>query len=237
MPFNHPMFWVCIAVAAVVCGVVGVLAGILYRKKVGERLIGSAEQKAKVIVEEGQKQAASAQKEALLSAKEDIMRQRNDFEREMKERRNEVSRTESRLAKKEEVLEKKTEQVENKSEQLDKKIKENEQFRELIAEQLKMQMNKLEAIAGYSAEQAKEELVARVENEAKEEIARRLEELEAQYKEDAEEKARDIITLAIQRYASDQVAEVTISTVALPNDDMKGRIIGREGRNIQQLKS
>ena len=236
MPWDNPIFWVCIAGVAVVCIVVGVLAGILYRKKVGERLIGSAEQKAKALVEEGQKQAASAQKEALLSAKEEIMRQRNDFEREMKDRRNEVSRTESRLAKKEEILEKKTEQAEHKSEQLDKKIKENEQFRELIAEQLKMQMNKLEAIAGYSAEQAKEELVARVENEAKEEIARRLEELEAQYKEDAEEKARDIITLAIQRYASDQVAEVTISTVALPNDDMKGRIIGREGRNIQQLE-
>ena len=237
MPWENPIaFWISIVVVALVCIVVGVVAGILYRKKIGERAIGSAELKAKALVEEGQKQAASAQKEALLSAKEEIMRQRNDFEREMKERRNEVSRTESRLAKKEETLEKKTEQVEHKSEQLDKKIKENEQFRELIAEQLKMQMNKLEAIAGYSAEQAKEELVARVENEAKEEIARRLEELEAQYKEDAEEKARDIITLAIQRYASDQVAEVTISTVALPNDDMKGRIIGREGRNIQQLE-
>lgn len=237
MPWENPTtFWISTIVVALVCIVVGVLVGVLYRKKVAERIIGSAEQKAKSLVEEGTKQAASAQKEALLSAKEEIMRQRNDFEREMKERRNEVSRTESRLAKKEETLEKKTEQVEHKSEQLDKKIKENEQFRELIAEQLKMQMNKLETIAGYSAEQAKEELVARVENEAKEEIARRLEELEAQYKEDAEEKARDIITLAIQRYASDQVAEVTISTVALPNDDMKGRIIGREGRNIQQLE-
>ena len=137
MPWNNPMLWVCIAVVAVVGIGVGALIGILYRKKVAERLIGSAEQKAKLIVEEGEKQAASAQKEAMLSAKEDIMRQRNDFEREMKERRNEVSRTESRLAKKEETLEKKTEQVEAKSEQLDKKIKENEQFRELIAEQLK----------------------------------------------------------------------------------------------------
>ena len=236
MIWNDPIFWVSVIVVALVGIAIGVLIGILYRKKVSERIIGSAEQKAKALVEEGTKQAASAHKEALITAKEEIMRQRNDFEREMKERRNEVSRTESRLAKKEETLERKTEQVENKSEQLDKKIKENEQFRELIAEQLKMQMNKLETIAGYSAEQAKEELVARVENEAKEEIARRLEELEAQYKEDAEEKARDIITLAIQRYASDQVAEVTISTVALPNDDMKGRIIGREGRNIQQLE-
>ena len=174
MPWENPIaFWISIVVVALVCIVGGVVAGILYRKKIAERAIGSAEQKAKALVEEGQKQAASAQKEALLSAKEEIMRQRNDFEREMKERRNEVSRTESRLAKKEETLEKKTEQVEHKSEQLDKKIKENEQFRELIAEQLKMQMNKLETIAGYSAEQAKEELVSRVENEAKEEIARR----------------------------------------------------------------
>ena len=115
MPWTNPIFWVCIAVVAVVCIGVGALIGILYRKKVAERAIGSAEQRAKAIIEEGEKQAASAQKEAMLSAKEDIMRQRNDFEREMKERRNEATRTESRLAKKEETLEKKTEQVEHKS--------------------------------------------------------------------------------------------------------------------------
>ena len=221
----------------VVCLIIGGLLGILYRKKVAEAKIGTAEQKARELVDEGKKQAETAKKEALLSAKEEIMRQKNDMEQEIKERRNEISRTESRLSKKEENLDRKSEQLDKKNEQLDRKLKECDIVREQIDATLAEHQKTLERVSGYTAEQAKAELVAALEDEIRHEQAQRIVELEAQYRDEADDKACRIMALAIQRCAGDFVAESTISSVALPSEEMKGRIIGREGRNIQKLET
>ena len=228
--------WILLVVAAVVGIFIGVAVGIAMRKKIGERKIGSAEDEAKRIKDDAAKEAESMRKEALISAKEDILRQRNEAEKEIKERRSEISRTERRISQKEENLDKKVEGLERKNELLDKKIKENDAVREQIEELLKKEQKVLEDISGISAEEAKEELISRVESEVKHELAQRLSNLEEQFKEEADAKAKNIISLAIQRCAADHVAETTISVVSLPNEDMKGRIIGREGRNIQMIE-
>jgi len=226
------------AIIGAVAGIlVGFLVGFIIRKKLGEAKIGSAEAEAKKILEEAKKNAESAKKEALIEVKEKNMAQRNELEREIRERRNEISRLENRIAKKEETLDKKTEALEHKSEVLDKKIKENDELREVQNEILKQQLKKLEEISGISIEQAKQELFDRVESEIKHELAQRLDELETKFKEEADDKAKNILSLAIQRYASDHVSEATVSSVALPSDEMKGRIIGREGRNIQKIET
>ena len=232
-----PVEILIVVIVGIVCLAVGGLVGVLYRKKVAEAKIGTAEQKAKELVEEGTKQAETLKKEALLSAKEEIMRQKNDMEQEIKERRSEVSRTESRLSKKEENLDKKSEQLDKKNEQLDKKLKECDAVREQIDATLEEQKLMLEKVSGYTAEQAKAELVAELEEEIRHEQAQRIVELEEQYREEADDKACRIMALAIQRCAGDFVAESTISSVALPSEEMKGRIIGREGRNIQKLET
>ena len=226
-----------IPVALVIGVVVGVVVGMVIRKRVAEAEIGSAEEEAAKLVDEGRKQAETLKKEALLSAQEENLRTKKDMEQEIKDRRAEVSRTESRLAKKEENLDKKSEQFDRKNEQLDKRIKEAEAVREQADSVLAQHMARLEQISGYTSEQAKAELVANMETEVRHEMAQRLVELEAQYKEEADEKARHIMALAIQRCAGDFVAESTISSVALPSEEMKGRIIGREGRNIQKLET
>ena len=231
--------WVVIllaAAAAVVGILIGLAVGIAVRKKISERKIGSAENEAKKIKEDAVKEAESMKKEALISAKEDILRQRNESEKELKERRSEVTRMERRITQKEENLDKKMEGLERKNELLDKKIKENDAVREQINALLKKEEAILEEISGISADEAKEELISRVESEVKHELAQRLSELEEQFKEEADTKAKNIISLAIQRCAADHVAETTISVVSLPNEDMKGRIIGREGRNIQMIE-
>ena len=224
------------AIGAVAGILLGVIVGIIIRKTISEKKIGSAEMEASRIVSEAHKEAETSKKEALISAKEDILRQRNEAEKELKERRNEINRQERRIAQKEENLDKKTETLEKKNEQLDRKLKENESIREQINELFQKELKILENISGISAQEAKEELISRVESEVKHDLAQRLDELENQFKEDADEKAKNIISLAIQRCAADHVAETTISVVALPNEDMKGRIIGREGRNIQMLE-
>ena len=228
---------ILVVVSLVVGVVVGALAGVAYRKRIGEAKIGSAEQRANELIAEGEKRAETLKKEALLAAKEDIMKSKNEMEQEIKDRRAEVSRTESRLSKKEENLDKKSEQLDRKTEQLDRKLKENEAVREQIDAVLAQQMQRLEEVSGYTAEQAKAELVSGLEEEVRHEMAQKLVELEEQYKEEADDKACRIMALAIQRCAGDFVAESTISSVVLPSEDMKGRIIGREGRNIQKLET
>ena len=224
--------------AALVAGLlIGILTGISIRKRFAEAKIGSAEVEAKRLLEESAKQAETRKKEALLEAKEEILRQRNEAERELKERRAELTRTERRLTQKEENIDKKSDALERKNETLDKKIKEADTVKEQIDQVLAEHLAKLEEIAGVSAEDAKEELLARVESEVQHELAQRLDELETEFKENADEKARNIISLAIQRCAADHVAETTISVVTIPSEDMKGRIIGREGRNIQKLET
>ncbi len=224
-------------VTALVCLVIGFFGGIIYRKKVGESEIGSAEQEAARILDKAEKDAETTKKEALLEAKEEILRQKTESEKEIKDRRREVSKLEQRLTSKEETLERKMESLEKKDEALNRKIKENESKLEEI-EQIKQQhIEQLEKIAQLSAEEAKRELVERVESEARHESAMKLAEIEAQLKEDADEKAKNIISLAIQRCAADHVSEATVSVVPIPSDDMKGRIIGREGRNIRTIET
>lgn len=217
--------------------VVGALAGFLIRRLVAERKIGSARTEADRVVAEAAKKAEAVKKEKLLEAKEEILQKRNEAEAEIKERRAEVSHTERRLSQKEDTLDRKSEALDRKNEQLDQKIKENEALQIKINNALAEQQSALEKVAGLTAEEAKEELIERVEGEVKHELAQRLDELDSQFKEEADAKARNILALAIQRCATDQVAESTISVVQIPSEEMKGRIIGREGRNIQKLET
>jgi len=236
------MPYVLTAVAAVIVGlVIGVFAGIAYRKNVAEKTIGSAELQAKKIIADGMNQAkadaASAKKEALIEAKEEMLRAKNEFEQEIKERRGELSRQERRVQSKEETLDKKTENLEKKDEALQKKIQENE----LLAEDLQNQKTEarmaLQRISGMTAEQARMKLIEDMVEEVRHEQAKKMVELEQEFKDNADEKARNIVALAIQRCAADHVAEITVSTVTLPSEEMKGRIIGREGRNIRTIET
>ena len=215
----------------------GISTGVRKTKiKNGKLKIASAEDEAKKILERGAKDAEAKKKDMILEAKEEVLRLRNETERELKERRAEVSRQERRLNQKEENLDKKTETLERKSEQLDAKLKENEDARAQIDEIVAKHVKRLEEISGYTAEQAKMELLTRVEAETRHEMAQKLDELETQFKEEADQKAKNLLTLAIQRCAADHVAEATISVVSIPSEEMKGRIIGREGRNIQKFE-
>ncbi|MBE6703980.1 MAG: ribonuclease Y [Ruminococcaceae bacterium] len=226
-----------IVIGLVVGAALGVLIGYAYRKKIGEAKIKSAEDEAKRILDEALKNSETKKKEALIEAKEEALKLKNEAEREAKERRNEVARLEKRAQQKEETLDKKIEQCEQTEEKYKAKIAECDKKYEEIDELCAQQREKLEEISGYTTEQAKEYLLQKVEVEVRHEMAVKINELEQQAKDEADEKARNIISLAIQRLASDQVAETTVSTVALPNDDMKGRIIGREGRNIKSIES
>lgn len=207
------------------------------RKKNGTLKIADAEQEAKQILANAAKDAESKKKDLILGAKEEILQLRNDTERELKDRRAEVTRMERRLTQKEENLDRKTDALEKKNDQLDVKLRENDALREQIQSVIDQHLQRLEEISGYTTEQAKAELLQQMESETRHEMAQKLDELETQFKEEAETKARNLLTLAIQRCAADHVAESTISVVTLPNDEMKGRIIGREGRNIQKLET
>ena len=232
--------WLAIVIGVgigIVVGVVVTLIGFAIRRKSGKAKVASAESEAKRILDEAQKNAEAKKKDLLLEAKEEALRVRNETERDLKERRGEISRTERRLNQKEENLDHKTEVLERKNEQLDEKLKEVDTMKEHVNEVLSQHLRRLEEISNYTAAEAKDELLARVETDARHEMAQKLVELEAQFKEEADDKARNILSLAIQRCAADHVSESTISVVTLPSEEMKGRIIGREGRNIQKLET
>ncbi len=229
-------FIITIASAALAL-IIGFSIGFVYRKKIAEAKIGGAEKKAKVIIEEAKKTAETKKKEALIEAKDEIHKNRNEFERELKERRSEISRQERRIQQKEESLDKKAESLEKKDETLNQKIKEADALKEEAAKVKSAQLEILERISGLSVEEAKAFLLKNVEAEIRHETAIMVKDLEAQAKDEAEKKARNIISAAIQKCAADHVAETTVSVVALPNDEMKGRIIGREGRNIRALET
>ena len=233
-----------IAIAAVVAVVLAIISGaicfrlgISHRKRVAEAQIGSAEAEAKRIVDEAVKTAENKKRESLLSAKEEINRNRNEAERELKERRGEISRQERRLQQKEDALDKKAENMEKKEETLNRKIKEADDEKEKIAGIHKAQIELLERLSGLTAEEAKEYLLKNIEDEVRHEAAIMIKEIETQAKEEADKRAKNIISAGIQRCAADHVAETTVSVVSLPNDEMKGRIIGREGRNIRTLET
>ena len=226
-----------IVIALVIGVVVGIIIGFTYRKKVAEKEIGSAEDEAKRIINESIKAAESKKREAIVEAKEEILKARNENDRELKERRAEVQRTERRLVQKEESLDKKIDSNEQKAEDLNRRLAKAQKIQE-EAEQLKnAQMEILERISGLTKEEAKEYLISSIESEARHDAAVKLKEIMQKNKEDAEANARELISLAIQRCAADHVAEATVSVVPLPNDEMKGRIIGREGRNIRTLET
>ena len=221
----------------IIGGAVFFFLGMRYRKRAAEKEIGSAEEEARRIINEAIKSSESRKREALLEAKEEIHKSRTEYEREVKERRNELQKQERRLQQKEESLDKKVDAYEKKEEDLSKKLEKAKATQE-EAEMLKRsQLEMLEKISSFSVEEAKAYLLSNVESEVRHETAIKIKEIEAELKEQADEKAREIITIAIQRCAADHAAETTVSVVPLPNDDMKGRIIGREGRNIRTLET
>ena len=224
-------------IGLVVGGVVCFPLGISYRKNVSEKEISSAEEEGKRIINEAIKSAESKKREALLEAKEEILKSRSEYEKEEKTRRADLQRQENRLQQKEESLERKIEANEKKEEALAQKHaaldKENEEIKIIKRSQTEM----LERISGFTADEAKAYLIAQVESEVTHETALKIKEIESRMKEECEARAREVVAQAIQRCAADQVAEMTVSVVPLPNDEMKGRIIGREGRNIRTIET
>ena len=226
---------------AIIIGVVALLAGLaagyVYRKNIAEKKIGRAEETVVKLIEDAQKKAEAIRKETVLEAKEEVHKLRNEFDKETKERRNEQAKLERRLLQREESLDKKNDAVEQKEQQLDRKLKDISKTKEDISKLRDQQIEQLERIADLTSDQAKGLLLEKVESEARHDMAVMLRDIELKAKDEAEKKARNILSLAIQRCAADHVAETTISVVALPNDEMKGRIIGREGRNIRALET
>ena len=225
------------ALVGLVCLAIGVVVGILYRKKVAEQAIGSAEAEATRPINEAIRGGENKKKEMLLEAKDEIHRSRTEHEKEVKERRAELSKQERRLEQKETTLDKKTEAFERKEEELNKRLQKVAETQAKADEVLQAQEAKLEELSGLTQEQAKQYLLESVENEVRHESAMKIKEIEAQLKDNAESMAREVIATAIQRCAADHAAETTVSVVPLPNDEMKGRIIGREGRNIRTLET
>jgi ribonuclease Y len=228
---------IIVIVAAAALIVAAFFLGIGYRKKVAEGLNATAEEEAKRIVSEAVKAADAKKKEVLVEAREEIHKLRSEAERESRERRQENTRQERRLIQKEEALDRKTDQLEQKDEALSKKQKEADDKLEEIDAIKKRQFEMLERISGFTVEQAKSYLLQNLENELSYEKSVKIKEYEQELKEESDKKAREVISLAIQRCAADHVAEATVSVVPLPNDEMKGRIIGREGRNIRTLET
>ncbi len=222
--------YIAIAVVTFICGYA-------VRRYIAESKIKAAEQEAKRIVEEGEKQAETTKKEVLLEAKEEIHKLRAELDKEIRDRRNEVQRIERRLLQREELLDKKVDTLEQREESMNKKQKEIQKAHDEVQDILKKQTQELERLSGLSSEEAKVLLLSEIEKQIKHEAAMMIRDVESKAKEEAERKAKDVISYAIQKCAADHVAETTVSVVPLPNDEMKGRIIGREGRNIRTLET
>ena len=226
-----------IVLIAIVTGIVSFMAGIKHRQKIAEAEIGSAEIEAKRIVDEAVKDAEAKKKEILLEGKDEVHQFRTETEKDLNARRKEIQRQERRVQQKEETLDRKTDNLEKKEENVSKKLKQAED-RLAEAESIKKsEFEVLEKISGFTTEQAKDYMLKNLEAELVHEKAVRILDYEQQLREEAEKKARNIISLAIQRCAADHVAEAAVSVVPLPNDEMKGRIIGREGRNIRAIET
>ncbi|WP_083515096.1 ribonuclease Y [Fervidicola ferrireducens] len=222
---------------AAISGLLSLFIGYFLRKYIAEAKIASAEEEAEKILKEAQEKAESIKREAIVEAKEEILKLKNDFERELKERRNELQRSERRLFQKEEALERKAEMLEKKEDAIAKKEVEVNKLFEQANELYKKQLSELERISGMTSEEAKDYLLNKIKEEVRHEAAMMIKEIETQAREEAQKRAKEIISYAIQKCAADYVAETTVSVVTLPNDEMKGRIIGREGRNIRALET
>jgi len=226
-----------VVIITVLAIIISFAIGYLARKSIAEAKIASAEIQAKRLVEEAEKAAEAKKRETLLEAKEEVLKLRNEVERENKERRSELQRMERRLMQKEESLDRKTESMERKEDALNKKEAEAERIKQDLNQIYNKQVAELERISGMTSDEARQILLADVEKEIQHEAAKMIKDIEEKAKEEGEKRAREIISLAIQRCAADHVAETTVAVIPLPSDEMKGRIIGREGRNIRAFET
>jgi len=226
-----------VVIITVLAIIISFAIGYLARKSIAEAKIASAEIQAKRLVEEAEKAAEARKRETLLEAKEEVLKLRNEVERENKERRSELQRMERRLMQKEESLDRKTESMERKEDALNKKEAEAERIKQDLNQIYNKQVAELERISGMTSDEARQILLADVEKEIQHEAAKMIKDIEEKAKEEGEKRAREIISLAIQRCAADHVAETTVAVIPLPSDEMKGRIIGREGRNIRAFET
>lgn len=231
------MFPIEFVIYAILGSIIGMVVGYFVRRYIGEGKIKNAEELAKKITEDAVKDGEARKKELLLEAKEEIHKSRNDIEREVRERRNEIQKMERRLQNKEEAIDRRSESIEKKEENLSNKIKTLEEKEEAVHALYEKQTHELERLSGLTSDEAKDLLLNETRKEIMQESAMMIKEMEAKAKEEADKKAREIISTTIQRVAADHVAETTVTVVALPNDEMKGRIIGREGRNIRTLET
>ncbi|MBP3622210.1 MAG: ribonuclease Y [Lachnospiraceae bacterium] len=229
--------YVIFAIITIVAMVITWFVAIAYRKNIAEAKLGKAEDKAREIIDEALKSAEAKKRETLLEAKEEALKTKNEIDKEVKDRRSELQRMEKRVIQKEENLDRKSEAMEKKEAALSKREAELEKIKNEVSELEAKRTQELERISGLTSEQAKEYLLKTVEDEVKHETAVMIKELETRAKEEADKKAKDYVVTAIQKCAVDHVSETTISLVQLPNDEMKGRIIGREGRNIRTLET
>ncbi len=226
-----------ILLALILGGAGGAAVGYQYYQSQARKKLDSAEARARHIIDEALREAEAKKKEAVLEAKEEVHRLRTDFEREVKERRSEIARLERRLLQKEETLDRKVDQLERKEENLARKDRELERQHQHVQELIQKQMAELERISGLTQEEARRIFLEQVEQEARGDAARLMRDIENEAREAAEKRAREIVGIAVQRVAADHSSELTVSVVQLPNDEMKGRIIGREGRNIRTLET
>ncbi len=231
------MNWPIVALIALIALAIGLVVGYLYRKNGMEKKIGQTEEFVANMLEDATHKAEEKKKEAVLEAKEEIIRLKSELDKEVRDRRSEVSRLERRVNQREEAFDKKLDNLEAREEALNEKYKEAERMEAEAAEMHDRQKQELERVAGMTSDEAKQILIDRIQKDAYHDAAVMVREVEAKAKEEADKRARDIVSLAIQKCAADHVAETTVSVVALPNDDMKGRIIGREGRNIRTLET
>lgn len=224
-------------ITGVIFLIIGLPIGYILRKNVGEKTIGSAEQQAQNLILDAQTQAENLKKEKVLEAKEEIHHLRSDLENEIRLRRNEINKTEKRILQKEENLERKLDTIDKREQGLTKRERSMDEKHKEIDSYIAKQVEELERISGYTRDEAKQVLLDEVEKDVRKDASALITQIESEAKEEADKRAKEIITMAIQRYAADQVTETTVSVVNLPNDDMKGRIIGREGRNIRAIET
>ena len=230
---NMGIIVITFLISAAIC----IPIGMMFRKKIAESKIQSAESEANRLLENAKIEAENKKKEEIFKVKEEMLKARNELDQEIKERRGEVQLQEKRIIQKEEMLEKRANMLERNEKELEQKVLANEEQKNKLQELIDNQVVELQRVAGLSAEEAKKQLLEQLEKEITDEKAAIIREVEANTKEDANKLARELVSYAIQKCAADHTSETTVSVVSLPNDDMKGRIIGREGRNIKTLET
>ena len=228
---------VSVVLTGLLCLVVGLLVGYALRKNIGEKEIGSAEAKAKNIILDAENNAENLKKEKIVEAKEEAYKIKSDLERELKDRRNEIQKAERRINQKEENIDRKLDKIEKREDAIGRRERSLEDKHREVDQFVQKQIDELEKISGYSKEEAKHMLLKEIETDVRKDASAMITQIETEAKEEAEKNAKEIITMAIQKCASETVAETTVSVVSLPSDDMKGRIIGREGRNIRTIET